>query len=174
MRTTIPLLSILAAVALASGPGLAQDEPAAEGATTEATAAEDVTAEAAPASGQEENVNVGVTSVDIIPATSTNVLGEPITFPTGTPELASWIATFEKGGRSSRHQHPVPMYVYVLEGELEVRPESGEPYRIAEGEAIIEPQDTTVQAFNVADGPTKILVVAMAAQGQPSGVNVDE
>ena len=117
---------------------------------------------------------MGIVSEDLIPATSTNVLGDPIAYPTGTPELASWTATFEKGGRSSRHQHPVPMYVYVLEGELEVQVADGEPYRIAQGQAIIEPQNRTVQAFNVADGPTKILVVAMAAQGQPSGVNVEE
>ena len=113
---------------------------------------------------------VGAANEDVLAATSANIQGEAISYPTGTPEISSWTITFEKGGHSSLHQHPVPLYVYVLEGELEVRPEGGEPYREAAGEAYIEPQNVMMQAFNVADGPTKILIVALGAQGQATTV----
>ena len=113
---------------------------------------------------------VGAANKDVLAATSANIQGDAITYPTGTPEISSWTITFEKGGHSSLHQHPIPLYVYVLEGELEVRPEGGEPYREAQGEAYIEPQNVMMQAFNVADGPTKILIVALGAQGQKTTV----
>ena len=148
MRPSIPLLSALAALALISGPGQAQDEPSIEA--------------------------VGTSSEELIAATSTNVLGEPITFGTGTPAVSSWVLTIEPEGHTNLHQHPAPLFVYVMEGELEFRVADGETHRIEQGQAFIEPQDTTVQAFNVADGPTKVLVVAMASEDKAPSVAVTE
>ena len=53
----------------------------------------------------------------------------------------------------------------ILEGELEVRVRGQEPMRFKSGQAFVEAQDTDMQAFNVADGATKLLVVYSGAEG---------
>ncbi|PST26941.1 cupin domain-containing protein [Mesorhizobium plurifarium] len=95
---------------------------------------------------------------------------EPIAYPAGKPEMISVIGTLAKGGRTALHEHPVPVYVYVMEGEVEVRTEGKEPHRYKAGEAFIETQNRRHQAFNVADAPSKILAVFIGEQGTPTTV----
>jgi quercetin dioxygenase-like cupin family protein len=104
---------------------------------------------------------------DELTRTTTNVVNDPITYPEGASEIFVEIGTFEKDGQTSLHQHPVPIVVYMMEGELEVRVDGAEPIRMLPGQAFVEPQNRNMQAFNVADGPSKVLVVTMAAEGQP-------
>ena len=95
---------------------------------------------------------------------------EPIVYPTGTPKMTAVIGTLEPEGRTALHQHPVPVFVHVLEGEVELQTEGGEPQRYAAGEAWVESQNRMHQAFNVADGPSRLLVVFMGEEGQPTTV----
>lgn len=95
---------------------------------------------------------------------------DPIVYPTGTPEVISVIGTLSKDGRTALHQHPVPVYVYVMEGEVELRTEGKEPHRYKAGEAFIETQNRKHQAFNVSDMPSKILAVFIGEQGKPTTV----
>lgn len=95
---------------------------------------------------------------------------DPIAYPTGTPEMISVIGTLAKGGRTALHEHPVPVYVYIMEGEVELRTEGKEPHRYKAGEAFIETQNRKHQAFNVADAPSKILAVFIGEQGTPTTV----
>lgn len=117
-----------------------------------------------PAQAQDDAEAVGVTWDELM-TTSTNIVGDPIAYPAGTPEVYAEIGTFEPGGRTALHTHPVPMLVYVLEGELELRADGAEPVRIPQGQAFVDPQNRNVQAFNVAEGPTRIMAFAVGAQG---------
>jgi quercetin dioxygenase-like cupin family protein len=119
---------------------------------------------------QEHSKAAGVTW-DELARTTTNAVGDTITYPTGTSELYVEIGTFEKEGQTSLHQHPVPIVVYVMEGELEVRVDGADPIRMKRGQAFVEPQNRNMQAFNVADGPTKVLVVTIGAEGQPTAAD---
>lgn len=110
---------------------------------------------------------MGITSQDVLAATTTNAAGDPIAYPAGTPEISSWIATVEPGGQSALHQHPVPIYVFVMEGEFEVEVDGAERIPMPEGQGILEPQNRNMQVFNTGDAPGRLLVVAMGAQGQP-------
>ena len=113
---------------------------------------------------QDATAAAGVSRAEVL-ATGTNVVGAPIAYPTGAAMVTAEMVTFEPEGQTALHQHPVPSFVYVLEGELEVRIEGKEPMRFTPGQAFVEPQDTDLQAFNVADGPTKVLVVYSGAEG---------
>lgn len=93
---------------------------------------------------------------------------DPIVYPTGKPEVISVIGTLAKGGRTALHEHPVPVYVYILEGEVELKTEGKESQRYKAGEAFIETQNRKHQAFNVADAPSKILAVFIGEQGTPT------
>jgi quercetin dioxygenase-like cupin family protein len=101
--------------------------------------------------------------------------GDPIRFPTGgTPEIVSVIGTLQPGGRTARHQHPIPVYVYVLEGELQVQTEGKEPRIYKTGEAFLESVNTWHQAFNKGSIPTRILVVFVGEEGKPSTVTATQ
>lgn len=102
--------------------------------------------------------------------TSVNRDNQAIVYPTGKPEMISVVGTLEKDGRTALHEHPIPVYVYILEGEIELRSEGGEPHRYKAGEAFIETQDRKHQAFNVANGPSKLLVVFVGEEGKPTTV----
>lgn len=101
--------------------------------------------------------------------TTTNMIGEPITYPSETAEVTTEIVTLEPEGRTGYHTHQVPSWVYVMEGEIELRIDGQEPMRMASGQVFIEPTDVAMQAFNVAEGPTKLMVVSIGAEGQPTG-----
>jgi quercetin dioxygenase-like cupin family protein len=97
--------------------------------------------------------------------------GDPLRLPqTEKPEIVSVIGTLQSGGRTARHQHPVPVYVYVLEGELEVQTEGGEPRHYTTGEAFMESVDRWHQAFNKGDTITRILVVFLGEEGKPTTI----
>jgi quercetin dioxygenase-like cupin family protein len=162
MRLLTPLTTAAALASVALLPAWAQDDPAEGEPATDQTETAPAQAEA-PASPE----MVGITSQDVMPATTSNAAGDPITYPTGTAEVSSWIATVEPGGQSALHQHPVPIYVYVMDGEFEVQLEGDERIPMPEGEGILEPQNRNMQVFNTGDGPGQLLVVAMGAQGQP-------
>ncbi|MBF8223096.1 cupin domain-containing protein [Halomonas sp. 328] len=102
--------------------------------------------------------------------TTTTRDGDPIAWPQGTAEIVSVIGTIEPGGRTPLHQHPVPVFVYVLEGEVELRTEGGDPYTYGAGEAYIEALNRDHQLFNMTDSDAKVLVVFVAAEGEPTTV----
>lgn len=97
--------------------------------------------------------------------------GDPLAFPdTDEVEIVSVTGTIQPGGRTARHQHPVPVFVYILEGTLEVQAEGKEPRTYNVGEAFMESVNHWHQAFNKGDTPAKILVVFMGEQGKPTTV----
>jgi hypothetical protein len=65
----------------------------------------------------------------------------------------------EPGGRTALHQHPVPVYVYVLEGTLTVQAQGAEAREYKPGQAFLEDVNHWHQAFNRGGAPVKILVV---------------
>ena len=90
---------------------------------------------------------------------------------TGQAEVVSVIGELEPGGRTARHQHPVPVFVYVLEGTITVQADGGSPREYTPGKAFMEDVNHWHQAFNKGATPAKILVVFMGEEGKPTTVN---
>jgi quercetin dioxygenase-like cupin family protein len=96
---------------------------------------------------------------------------QPITYPkTDKPEITSVIGIIEPGGRTPLHEHPVPTYVYVLEGEVELQSHGGKPHRYKAGEAYIEALNHQHQLFNKGNVPAKVLVVFVGEAGKPTTI----
>jgi quercetin dioxygenase-like cupin family protein len=96
---------------------------------------------------------------------------DPIAYPrTDKPELISVIGTIQPGGRTPLHEHPVPTYVYVLEGEVELQTEGAQPHRYKAGEAYIEALNRKHQLHNKGSSPAKVLVVFVGEEGKPTTV----
>lgn len=95
--------------------------------------------------------------------------GDPFKYPeTKKAEIVSVIGTLEPGGRTALHQHPVPVYVYLLEGSLTVKTEGEESRNYKAGQAFLESVNRWHQAFNEGTEPAKLLVVFMGEEGKPT------
>ncbi len=125
------------------------------------------------AGAQDDTAAAGVSRVELL-ATASNIVNQPIAYPAGAAKVTAELVTFEPAGHTALHQHPVPSFVHVLEGEVEVRIEGQEPMRYTAGQSFVEPQDTTMQAFNMAEGPTKLLVVYSGAEDGKNMVPVTQ
>jgi len=96
---------------------------------------------------------------------------QPINYPkTEKPEIISVIGIIEPGGRTPLHEHPVPTYVYVLEGEVELQSHGGQPHQYTAGEAYIEALNHQHQLFNKGNVPAKVLVVFVGEEGKPTTI----
>lgn len=95
--------------------------------------------------------------------------GETLVYPkTEKPEVVSVVGVLESGGRTALHQHPVPVFVYVLEGDLEVQTEGKAVRSYKAGEAFLESVGRWHQAFNKTDKPVKLLVLFVGEEGKPT------
>jgi quercetin dioxygenase-like cupin family protein len=57
----------------------------------------------------------------IVLSTGSTVTGEPIRYPPGAPaQITAVEITLEPGQQTGWHTHPVPLFGYILEGELTV------------------------------------------------------
>ncbi|WP_287066790.1 cupin domain-containing protein [Mesorhizobium sp.] len=104
--------------------------------------------------------------------TTVTATDQPLTLPqTDKPEITSMLFTIQPNGHSTLHQHPVPIIAYVLEGTLETRV-AGVSRTYKAGEAVVEPMNSPMQAFNPGGVPTKLLVVMIGEEGKPNSVAV--
>jgi quercetin dioxygenase-like cupin family protein len=95
--------------------------------------------------------------------------GDALTYPrTDKPEVVSVIGVLDAGGRTALHRHPVPVYVYVMEGALEVQTEGKGARTYKTGEAYLESVGNWHQAFNKTGKPVRLLVVFMGEEGKPT------
>ena len=124
----------------------------------------------APAFGQDDSaLPQGFEAQPVLKSTTT-ADGDPIQFATGKPEIVSVVGTLAPKGRTALHQHPVPVFVYVLEGTLIHKTEGGEARTYEAGQAFLEDVNVMHQASNESDKPAKIIVVFMGEEGKPTTV----
>lgn len=71
-------------------------------------------------------------------STRTHRDGVPIVYPSGTPLITARITTIPPGATIPRHRHPVPLFTYMLEGELSLIDDDGSVHRFKQGQAFIE------------------------------------
>ncbi len=130
-----------------------------------------VTSSAAQTGGEEQALPKGFKITPVLKATQT-ASSIKLEYPTtGKAEIVSVIGELEPGGRTARHQHPVPVFVYVLQGTLTVQAEGGQAREYPVGQAFMEDVNHWHQAFNKTSTPAKILVVFMGEEGKPTTVS---
>ena len=107
--------------------------------------------------------------VKVVMKTTVGATEKPLTLPKGQAEITEMLLTIQPGGHTNLHQHPVPIVVYVMEGELETHID-GVVRKYKAGEAVVEPQDMLMQAANPGSVPTKLLAVAIGEEGKPISI----
>lgn len=104
---------------------------------------------------------------------STDVLGEPLAYPEGTPNVTAAIVTIPPGGETGWHEHEVPLFAYLLEGELTVDygDKGTKTYRA--GEAVIEAMNWPHNGTNTGTVPMKLIAVYMGSASAANTVSLD-
>jgi quercetin dioxygenase-like cupin family protein len=107
----------------------------------------------------------GVTVTPLL-STGTTVVGEALHYPSGGPAHATAaIITLKPGAKTNLHKHGVPLFAYILEGEITVDYGDRGKRTYRPGDAFMEAMD--VPHFGADDGaqPVRILAVFMGADG---------
>lgn len=97
------------------------------------------------------------------------VTGQELVYPQGrAAQVTSFVITLGPGETVPEHMHVVPLYGYILEGELTITYESEKPRKFEQGDALIEAMNTWHHGENTGTGPTRILGVFFGAEGLPN------
>jgi quercetin dioxygenase-like cupin family protein len=102
----------------------------------------------------------------VVVSTATTVTGEPIRYPTGAPARVTAVEiTLAPGQQTGWHMHPVPLFAYILEGELTVDYGAKGERTYRTGEGFMEAMNERHNGRNSGQGPVKILAVVIGEEG---------
>ncbi len=101
-----------------------------------------------------------VSSLTILDTDKT-VIGQDISYPSGSPQIVSKIVTIPVGAETGTHIHEYPMFAYVLEGEIIVDYGDQGIKTFAKGDSLIEAINFDHNGKNMGNEPAEILVVLM-------------
>jgi quercetin dioxygenase-like cupin family protein len=103
--------------------------------------------------------------------TTTTTTGKKVAYPkTDTPEVTAVLVEIPVNGETGWHLHPVPVYAYVLSGELAVEIEKGKDFSFKEGDALVEVVNEAHNGRNTGKEPVKLVVFYTGVEGSPNTV----
>jgi len=106
-------------------------------------------------------------------STGKTILGQQFTYPTGAPaKVTSVIVLLKPGEETGWHEHKVPLFAYIIEGELTVNygPNGKRVYRA--GDSLIEAINISHNGKNTGTGVVRVLAVFMGVNGKPNTVSL--
>ena len=100
---------------------------------------------------------------------STTAAGGPIAYPrTDSAEISAVVVDMQPGADSGPHLHPVPAFIYMLSGAIEVKTEGAETHQYKAGEALVEAVNAWHSVKNIGEGHAKFLVVFTGVKNEPT------
>ncbi|AOS83677.1 cupin [Chlorobaculum limnaeum] len=112
--------------------------------------------------------------VETLAATTTNYAGQPLSYPqSGKPEVTALIVHMPPGSSTGWHKHPVPVYAWMIEGELTVRTENGVEKRFVKGEPIIEVMNLMHNGTNTGKNIASLVVFYTGVEGVPNVIKAN-
>lgn len=98
--------------------------------------------------------------------TEKTISGQTIAYPQNAPaQITAAVVTLAPGAQTGWHTHPVPLFGYVLEGEIRVDYGNNTIRTYRAGDALIEAIDQPHDGHNRGSVPAKILSVFIGARG---------
>ena len=105
----------------------------------------------------------------VILQTETTSAGDPIEYlKTDKPKITVMTVDIAPGAKTGWHSHPMPVYAYVLAGQLTVEIEGGKTAEFKEGEAIIEVVNKRHNGINKGLVPVKLVVFYVGGKEIPN------
>lgn len=112
------------------------------------------------------------TTITPVSKDTTTDAGEPITYlSTPTPEVSSVIVALPPGGKTDWMTHPVPGYLYILQGELTVEFADGKHLVFKAGQAFMQARTKWHRGINTGTGEMRFLAVFFGEKGTPIILN---
>jgi quercetin dioxygenase-like cupin family protein len=87
---------------------------------------------------------------------------------TQVPEITAMRVEIRPGAETGWHTHPVPLYAYVLEGDLTVEVKGGNIYHFTAGDAIVEVVNIPHNGKNLGTTPVALIVFYTGEIGTPN------
>ena len=110
---------------------------------------------------------VGLTLTPVLEA-HTTFSGQAIRFPQGETGFTAAVLEVAPGGQVGRHMHPVPTFVYILDGTLSIEMEGHGTHSFSAGQALAEVTHTWHNGRNLGSAPVRFLVVFAGQKGTPN------
>lgn len=102
------------------------------------------------------------------------VVDEQIRYPdSGAPSISSVIVTMLPGETTGWHTHGVPLFAFMLEGEIEVDYGAKGIRTYKKGDAFLEAMTTRHNGKNKGVTPARVLAVFVGAEGTKNVVHED-
>jgi quercetin dioxygenase-like cupin family protein len=89
---------------------------------------------------------------------------------TQVPEITAMKVEIKPGAETGWHSHPVPLYAYVLEGNLTVELKGGKTYHFTAGDAIVEVVNLPHNGKNLGTMPVVLIAFYTGETGTPNTV----
>jgi len=89
---------------------------------------------------------------------------------TQSPEITVMKVEIKPGAETGWHSHPVPLYAYVLEGNLTVEVKGGNTYHFTAGDAIVEVVNIPHNGKNLGTIPVVLIAFYTGEMGIPNTV----
>jgi quercetin dioxygenase-like cupin family protein len=106
--------------------------------------------------------------VKVLLKTDTNSAGQKIEYPhDGPAEVSMLIVEIPPGEQTGWHHHPVPLFGYVLEGQVTVTLADGRKHTSHEGDALAECVNLLHNGVNEGKIPTKLLIFVAGEKNVP-------
>jgi len=100
--------------------------------------------------------------------------GEPIDYlDTDRPQVTVMTVDIAPGAGTGWHSHPMPVYAYVMAGQLAVEIEGGKTAQFREGDAIIEVVNLRHNGTNHGKVPVKLVVFYLGAKDVSNVIRAD-
>lgn len=103
--------------------------------------------------------------LDVLLSTSTTVIGQPFAYPPGTAKVTAAIVTMVPGQETGWHKHNVPLFAWMLDGELTVDygPAGTKVYH--KGDSLVEAYQSPHNGRNTGTDDVRLIAVFMGADG---------
>ncbi|MEL7048055.1 MAG: cupin domain-containing protein [Pseudomonadota bacterium] len=112
-------------------------------------------------------------SIEKLLITSKTVLDQPIRYPEdGQAKVTAVIVTMPPGSGTGWHLHQVPLFGYMLEGELTVTYKGHGQKVYRKGDSLMEAMNIAHDGQNLSDKPVRILAVFMGGEGAKNTVKL--
>lgn len=111
-------------------------------------------------------------TVTTLLSTGATIVGETLHYPSGAAHVTAEIVTLPPGVRTAPHKHGVPMFAYILDGEITVDYGDRGKRTYHQGDSIMEAMDVAHFGTDAGAQPVRILVVFMGAEGAADTIPV--
>ena len=111
-------------------------------------------------------------TITMVSEDTTTDAGEPIRYlSTPNPEVSSMTLSLPPGAKTDWMTHPVPGYIYVLEGELTVEFEDGSRVVFKAGQGFLQARTKWHRGLNEGKTTMRFLAVFYGEKGTPVILN---